>query len=190
MPSVSSTRWITNITSGRLASYSSKTSAVGSVASREQASRNSVTCWPSLSHDATRHRLYAPHMRLSLATPPCHRLCHVRSCRRDVPISAPARTLLHGPDQHSNEDRRAVRPPVPRPLRPERVISSPIILPAVSQRPPTCHQPVRNCNGITQTRASSASAASPFLGNRLSWDHMTIVTGARIHRFLALWGRR
>ncbi len=48
LPSASSTRWITNITSGRPASYSSNTSATGCWSAHGSSpSRNSVTCWPS-----------------------------------------------------------------------------------------------------------------------------------------------
>ncbi len=44
----SSTRWITNITSGRPASYSSNTRAMGRwIAQGSMPSRNSVTCLPS-----------------------------------------------------------------------------------------------------------------------------------------------
>ena len=49
LPSTSSTRWITNMTSGRPASYSSNTRAQGCCnAQGRMPSRNSVTCLPSL----------------------------------------------------------------------------------------------------------------------------------------------
>ena len=48
-PETSSTRWITNITSGRPASYSSNTSAMLCCSAQgRMPSRNSVTCLPSL----------------------------------------------------------------------------------------------------------------------------------------------
>ena len=55
LPSVSSTRWMTNITSGRPASYSSNTSATGCCSAQgSRPSRNSVTCWPSCRTIASR----------------------------------------------------------------------------------------------------------------------------------------
>ena len=55
LPLASSTRWITNITSGRPASYSSNTSAIGRCSAQgSRPSRNSVTCRPSLTTMASR----------------------------------------------------------------------------------------------------------------------------------------
>ena len=52
LPSRSRTRWITNITSGRPASYSSKTSAIGRCSAHgTMPSWNSVTCLPVAQHD-------------------------------------------------------------------------------------------------------------------------------------------
>ena len=51
-PETSSTRWITNITSGRPASYSSKHKAMLFCSAQgSMPSRNSVICLPSLQHD-------------------------------------------------------------------------------------------------------------------------------------------
>ena len=51
-PDTSSTRWITNITSGRPASYSSKQSAMLFCSAQgRMPSRNSVICLPSFKHD-------------------------------------------------------------------------------------------------------------------------------------------
>ena len=51
-PETSSTRWMTNITSGRPASYSSKQSAMLFCSAHgSMPSRNSVICLPSLQHD-------------------------------------------------------------------------------------------------------------------------------------------
>ena len=48
LPSTSSTRWITNMTSGRPASYSSNQRGRCCKAQGSRPSRNSVTCLPSL----------------------------------------------------------------------------------------------------------------------------------------------
>ena len=90
LPSTSSTRWITNITSGRPASYSSNTSATGCCSAQgSMPSRYSVTCLPSRSTIASLPTRSMREMWLSRLTRTHGQLRWAATCSMWVDLPVP-----------------------------------------------------------------------------------------------------